>query len=209
MMRLLAVMALFVLTACGADNIWAEDAAVMQARYVAPQPRSITLFTVISERNGSGAHSALLINGSEQVLFDPAGSMQLKAMPERADVLFGATPRMVNAFIDYHVRETYRMTEQTRLVSPEVAEMILARVKANGSAPKAHCANAISRILGDIPGFEDISTTYFPKQLAKSFGSYPNVSLREITNATVDTAHGITFLEPKEYDARMTALGGQ
>ena len=209
MMRLLAVLALFVLTACGAENIWADDSAVLQARYVAEPPTSVTLFTVISERNGSGAHSGLLVNGSEQVLFDPAGSMELKSMPERNDVLFGATPRMVKAYIDYHVRDTYRMTEQTRLVSPEVAEMILARVKANGAVPKAHCANAISRILVDIPGFENISTTYFPKQLSKSFGSYPNVSMRLITDATVDTSQGITFLEPEEYAARTAAAQGQ
>ena len=85
MMRLLAVLALFVLTACGAENIWADDSAVLQARYVAEPPTSVTLFTVISERNGSGAHSGLLVNGSEQVLFDPAGSMELKSMPERND----------------------------------------------------------------------------------------------------------------------------
>ena len=201
MMRLLAVMALFVLTACGADNVWSDDAKIMQARYVAPAPRSITLFTVISEKNGSGAHSALLINGSEQVLFDPAGSMRLSTMPERHDVLYGATPRMVSAFVDYHVRPAYRMTEQTRIVSPEIAELILARVKANGPVPKAHCANAISQILRDIPGFEDISVTYFPKKLAQEFGAYPNVSFKMVNDATVDTSHGVTFIDPKDKDA--------
>lgn len=201
MMRLFAVMALFVLSACGADNVWSDDAQIMQARYIAPAPRSITLFTVINEQSGSGAHSALLVNGSEQVLFDPAGSMRVATMPERHDVLYGATPRMVNAFVDYHVRPAYRMTEQTRIVSPEVAEMILARVKANGAVPKAHCANAISKILHDIPGFEDIKVTYFPNQLAKAFGAYPDVSFKMVNNATVDTSHGVTFIDPKDKDA--------
>jgi hypothetical protein len=201
MMRVLAMLALFVLSACGADNVWSDDAKIMQARYVAPAPTSITLFTVISEQNGSGAHSALLVNGSEQVLFDPAGSMQLETFPERHDVLFGATPRMVSAFIDYHVRPAYRMTEQRLVVSPEIAEMILAKVKANGSVAKAHCANAISKLLSDVPGFEDINVTYFPKQLSKQFGSYPNVSFRMINDATVDTSHGVTFIDPKDKDA--------
>lgn len=138
MLRALAVMALFVLTACGADNVWSDDAKIMQARYVAPAPTSITLFTVINEKNGSGAHSALLVNGSEQVLFDPAGSMKIATMPERHDVLYGATPRMVSAFVDYHVRPAFRMTEQKMIVSPEIAELILAKVKSNGSVPKAH-----------------------------------------------------------------------
>lgn len=199
--RAFAVMALFVLTACGVDNIWSDDAKIMQARYVAPAPTSITLFTVINEKNGSGAHSALLVNGSEQVLFDPAGSMKLATMPERHDVLYGATPRMVNAFVDYHVRPEFRMTEQKMIVPPQTAELILAAVKSNGSVAKAHCANAISKILRDIPGFEDINVTYFPKQLAKQFGSYPNVSFQMINNATVDTSHGVTFIDPKDKDA--------
>lgn len=200
MIRAFAVMALFVLTACGADNVWSDDAKIMQARYVAPAPTSITLFTVINEQNGSGAHSALLVNASEQVLFDPAGSMVLATMPERHDVLFGATPRMVNAFVDYHVRPAFRMTEQTMVVSPEMAELILAKVKANGPVPKAHCANAISKILRDVPGFEDINVTYFPNQLAKQFGSYQNVSVRMVNDRTVDTSHGVTFIDPKDND---------
>lgn len=205
MMRLFAVMALFVLTACGADNVWSDDAKIMQARYVAPAPTSITLFTVINEQNGSGAHSALLVNGSEQVLFDPAGSMRLSIMPERHDVLYGATPRMVNAFVDYHVRPEFRMTQQTLIVSPEIAELILAKVKSNGPVPKAHCANAISKLLREVPGFEDINVTYFPNQLAKQFGAYPNVSARMINNATVDTSHGVTFIDPKDKDAMKMA----
>ncbi len=201
MIRAFAVMALFVLTACGADHIWSDDAKIMQARYVAPAPTSITLFTVINEKSGSGAHSAILVNASEQVLFDPAGSMKLATMPERHDVLYGATPRMVNAFVDYHVRPEFRMTEQRMIVSPQTAELILAAVKANGSVAKAHCANAISKILRDIPGFEDINVTYFPNQLSKQFGSYPNVSFKMVNNATVDTSHGVTFINPKDKDA--------
>lgn len=204
MLRALALAALVALTACGADNIWADDAAVMQARYVAPEPRSVTLFTVIAERSGNGAHSSLLINGSEQVLFDPAGSMKLSSIPERHDVLYGMSPRHVNVYIDYHVRPTFRLTEQTRIVSPEVAEMILARVKAHGSVPKAHCANSISALLGDIPGFEDISTTYSPLKLSQMFGAYPNVSMRTVNNDTVDHSHGVTFIDPK----RDRALAG-
>lgn len=209
MLRALAIFALFALTACGADNVWSDDAAVQQARYVAPPPTSVTLFTVINNGNNAGAHSALLINGSEQVLFDPAGSMSLKSMPERHDVLYGATPRMVNAFIDYHVRPAYRMTIQTRLVSPQVAEIILAKAKANGAVPKANCAHAVSNLLGDVPGFEDISTTYFPKALSADFARAPNVSSRTVTDANVDTSHGITFLEPKDFEERQIAQAKQ
>ena len=45
------------LAACGADHKWASDAAVRQARYVANEPPSITLFTVIGIPRGEGGHS--------------------------------------------------------------------------------------------------------------------------------------------------------
>ena len=57
----------------GIDNTPAEVAA---AAYVAPGPKSISLITVVNNRSGSGGHSALVINGSQQVIFDPAGSFR-------------------------------------------------------------------------------------------------------------------------------------
>ena len=62
------------LAACGADHKWASDEAVRQARYVTNEPPSITLFTVIGIPRGEGGHSALMINGSQRVIYDPAGS---------------------------------------------------------------------------------------------------------------------------------------
>ncbi|MDZ4134002.1 MAG: hypothetical protein U1D06_00195, partial [Paracoccaceae bacterium] len=74
--RLFACLALVLtLSACGtAEPIWATDEAVARARYVSTEPPSITLYTVQATRDGSGAHAALLINGSQRVIFDPAGT---------------------------------------------------------------------------------------------------------------------------------------
>jgi copper chaperone CopZ len=87
--------------------------------------------------------------------------------------------------------------------------MILAAVKVNGSVNQAHCANSISKILSKVPGFENIGVTYFPKALSADFGSYPNVSMQHVTDANVDTSHGITFLEPKEYNAMLAKRAAQ
>ena len=162
-----------------------------QARYVAEPPRSITLYTVISNRNDSGAHSGLLINASEQVLFDPAGSWQHPAIPERNDVHFGITPKMVAYYIDYHARETFRVVEQTIVVSPEVAELVKQRAMAYGAVPKAQCANSISSILAGIPGFEGLKSTWFPNKLSDSFGTLPGVKSRTITDDDADSNHGV------------------
>ena len=77
--KAISVLALVALTACGAEPKWAPDEAVAKAHFVAEAPRSITLFTVVSTRSGSGAHSGLLINASEQVMFDPALDARSKA----------------------------------------------------------------------------------------------------------------------------------
>jgi hypothetical protein len=113
------LIAVLFVAACGAaEPKWAPDADVAQARYVHDGPKSITLFTVLTTENGSGAHAGLLINGSQRVIFDPAGTWHHPRLPERNDVHFGMRPLMVDFYIDYHARETYDVIEQT-VVTPK------------------------------------------------------------------------------------------
>ena len=102
MRRSLVLLALCAaLTACGApEPKWAPDADVAKARYVHSGPKSVTLYTVIHAQNGSGAHSGLMINGSQRIMFDPAGSWALPKLAERNDVHFGITEKMKNFYID-------------------------------------------------------------------------------------------------------------
>ena len=69
-MLLLAL--LLPLAACGAKSIIAPEAEVQRAIYRDDSPPSLTLYTMINNRNGEGGHSALMVNGSQRVLFDPA-----------------------------------------------------------------------------------------------------------------------------------------
>lgn len=195
--NLMLVLALLGLVACGgaAEPKWAPDDQVAAARYVHEGPSSITLFTVISNRNDSGAHSGLLINGSERVIFDPAGTWHHPRLPERNDVHFGMTDRMVAFYIDYHARETFRVMEQTVVVPRAVADQVMQRAKAYGAVPKAHCANAISSVLGGVPGFEGISNTFFPNKLAQSFGRLPGVTTKIITDDDADDNHGVLLIQ--------------
>ena len=114
----LCFVALLGLAACAAESVIAPPEAVAAARYVHDAPTSITLYTVINNNSGAGAHSGLLINASQRIMFDPAGTFQHPRVPERNDVHYGMTPRIVNFYIDYHARETFRMIEQTVIVSP-------------------------------------------------------------------------------------------
>lgn len=157
------------LAACGAEPIWAPEAEVAQARFRHDGPSSITLFTVVANDNGSGGHSALMINASERVIFDPAGTWQHPQVPERNDVHFGISDPAVEFYKDYHARETWHVVSQEIEVPPEVAERALALVKDYGAVPKAFCTQANARVLRQLTGFERAPSTFFPTALMAYF----------------------------------------
>lgn len=191
---IVALAALLGLAAC-AEPTWAPQEDVDAARFVAGPPTSLTLYTVVNKQSGSGAHTAILVNGSERVIFDPAGSWNHPRVPERNDVHFGMTDKAVAFYVDYHARETYDVIEQTVEVSPEVAETVLAKVKANGAVANAFCTSASSTILRSTPGFETLPSTMFPRQLSESFAELPGVSTRVITDDDDDRNHGVLLVQ--------------
>lgn len=173
---LIALLLPLFLMACGAaEPVWAPEEAVRKALYKHDGPSSITLFTMVSNSSGKGEHSGLLINGSHRVMFDPAGTFGHSTIPERNDVHYGMTERALAFYIDYHARETYHVVEQTIVVSPEVAALAIQASQAYGAVPKAHCTNAITTVLRQVPGFEDMRHTWWPTKAMKSFGQYPGV----------------------------------
>ncbi|MBE2277943.1 MAG: hypothetical protein IAE87_16790 [Rhodobacteraceae bacterium] len=200
---LLALACVSTLAACGADRTWAPDDQIAAARYVAGPPPSITLFTVINDRNGSGAHSGLMINGSERILFDPAGTFEMPRTPIRNDVHFGISDRVLAFYRDYHARdsetEKFHIVERTVIVSPEVAQIAMQRALDYGAVPKAFCANSISAILRGVPGFEAMPSTMFPIKLGDAFGTLPGVQTQIITeeNDNPGLGHGVVMVDKK------------
>jgi len=196
MLRLVfSIMALLGLAACGAEPKWAPEEQVQAARFVAGPPSYITLYTVVNKSSGSGAHSAILVNGSERLIFDPAGTWMHPRLPERNDVHFGMTDKALAFYIDYHARKTYDVIEQQIMVSPQVAELVLRRVKDYGAVPKAMCTAATSSILRGVPGFESMPSTWYPKKLADAFGALPGVSTRLITDDDDDSNHVVLLVQ--------------
>lgn len=184
------------LSACStAEPVWAPDEAVAAARFVSDAPPSITLYTVVSTRNGSGGHSGLLINGSQRVMFDPAGTWHHPALPERNDVHFGMSDKMIAFYIDYHARETFDVIEHTVPVSAEVAEIAMQRAMAYGAVPKAQCAAAIGSILRGVPGFESMPSTWFPNKLMEAYAALPGATTRTITDDDADNNHGVLLVQ--------------
>lgn len=185
-----AVLAALVVSGCAEDRLAPYDEIAARA-YVSDEPPSLTLYSVLRTKDGAGAHTALMVNASQQVLFDPAGSFEFPTVPERGDVLYGFTPRMRSVYIDFHARETFDVVEQTVYVSPEVANLALQKVQQNGAVAPAGCTGSVARILRELPGFETLRQTPFPANLAKQFAELPGVEVRTISDDDADDNHGV------------------
>ncbi|SHH28789.1 hypothetical protein SAMN04488044_2272 [Cognatishimia maritima] len=160
------------LTACSVPNSGGASLdEVARAAYQHDGPPSITLYTMLSNRSGSGAHTSILVNGSQRVAFDPAGSFRHENIVSRNDTVFGMTPYMVDQYTRFHARETYHVVIQTLEVSPEVAEQALQMVINHPAVMQSHCAMSTSQLLAKLPGFEDVKPSYYPKKLMDTFAA--------------------------------------
>lgn len=174
--RFLVLAVVVVLGACTKPAVWAPEADVIAARYSHPGPVEIRLFNVINNESGNGEHAALLINGSHRVLFDPAGTWSHPDAPERHDVHYGITERLLFMYTYYHARRTHHVRIQRLEVSPGVAEQIILLAEQAGPVPDAYCARSIATILRQVPGFESIPITFYPNTLSNAFAQLPGVT---------------------------------
>lgn len=172
----IALTLLLGLAACAVPEApYADDETIAIYSYKDNEPRSLTLFTVVSNRSGAGAHTGLLISASERVLFDPAGSFYYERAPERNDLLYGITPAVEKAYAGAHARSTYHVVIQKIEVNAQQAETAFALARANGAVAPAYCTNATSSLLRKVPGFESIETTFYPNDLMKQLSKFPGV----------------------------------
>ncbi|HID68574.1 MAG TPA: hypothetical protein EYP31_10045 [Roseibacterium sp.] len=174
----LAVAGLIALTlaGCAGESVWAPDDAVARATYVPTGPATVTLITSINTRNNSGAHSALLIDGAQRLLFDPAGSWHNPGIPERNDVLFGMSPGYMDLYIAFQSNGVFEVRTQTIEISAATATLLSQEVQAYGAVPPAFCSRSITEILGRTPGFEEISRSFFPLNIMEQFGQLPGLT---------------------------------
>ena len=197
------------LAACG-DTVTREEnvasmADVNRVAYAHPGPKRLTLFTMKNVGSGNGAHTGLMINASQRVLWDPAGTFGHPTIPERNDVHFGITPQLEQLYISFHSRETYYTLIQEVDVPAATAERALQLAMANGPTPKAACTRHTSRLLGQLPGFEFIRSAFFPNNLADQFAQVPGVRSREYYEDDSDDKS----IAAAEIDALLTTQTGQ
>lgn len=167
---------LLAIAGCTSKQPFADDATIAAVSYRDPGPASLTLYTMINNRSGKGGHTSLIINASERIIFDPAGSFKADIVPERNDVLFGITPPVERAYRGAHARSTFHVLVQHIDVTPEQAEVAYRLALNNGAVAGTFCTSATSQLLRRVPGFEGIQSTLYPVKLADQFGAIPGVT---------------------------------
>lgn len=165
------------LSACGygTNDRFASLNQVEKYSYSSKEAPSLTLLTMVSNRTGAGGHSSLLINGSQTVMYDPAGRWSSAQVPERHDFLYGMTPQVMKKYKSFHARKTHHVVSQKIFVSPEVAEQAMAAAQRQGRAKDATCSINTVDILNQLFGFRKVKSTYFPAKLMRRFGDLDGV----------------------------------
>lgn len=186
--NILAVLGLAILAGCADPS--ADPIEEIQARtYVSDEPPSITIFTVVNDESEFGEHTGILINASQQVLWDPAGSFRSINLARSKDVFYGMTPQMVDYYVSYHARFGYYVVAQKLEVTPEVAEAVYRRAVAQGATGKLRCTIAATSVLNGVPEFSQLSTTFFPGKLMEEFAQIPGV----VTTITRENDEGQNY----------------
>ena len=189
---LLTVFAALTLAGCGTNNPPpADPAAVARAAYVHSGPPQLTLLTVQSVASGSGAHTALMVNGAQRVLWDPAGSFRHPNVPEVNDLHYGITPNIERVYVDYHVRPDFFVTRQDLTVDAATANRLIALMRNHGAAPQATCTRSTSSMMREA-GI-GVGTTWYPVSLMNDFAQLPGVTTQRIDTSNVDTRHNVVF----------------
>ena len=181
----LALALVAALAGCAADGVYAPVTEVRARAWAEGGPASLTLVTAVSNRDGSGGHAALIVSGSQRVVFDPAGTWWHPLAPERGDVKHGMTPALLDIYVDYHARPAYHVVMQRIEVPAATAERALAIVQTHGLASKATCGRAVSGILREL-GFAQVRRSWFPTRIMHDFAGVPGVVETRVFDDTED-----------------------
>jgi len=175
--NVLLLCAAVILSACayGTPDKYASDAQVAKYEHRSQEQPFLMLMTMVNNKTGRGGHSSLVINGSQTVMYDPAGRWFNSQAPERHDLLYGVNDSILQLYRSFHARDTHHVVSQKVYVSAEVAEQAIAAAKVQGRAQDATCALNTIAILNQLEGFGGVRSTYFPEKLMKRFGELPNV----------------------------------
>lgn len=177
-----AILALAVLVFVSGCEIYtpASPDEIARAVYVSDEPPSISLVSMVNARSGRSAHAALMINGSQRVLYDPAGTFTHPDLPRAGDVHYGMSPKFVDYYERYHARFSHFVHVQTVPVDRATADLIIANAQAEGKTLKFRCGLAVAGALRGVPLFGEVRSSFFPQGAREDFALLPGVTERYV-----------------------------
>lgn len=172
-LRNIFVVLMMVVVAACADSSSDPVEVIASAKYVSEEAPSITLLTMVGDDGGFAEHTGILINASQQVLYDPAGSFRHRRLARARDVHYGVTPVLDDYYRRYHARFGYYVVAQKIEVTAEVAEEAFRRAVAQGTTGQLRCGLSASTVLNGL--FPNVPVTYYPGKIMRNFGEIPGV----------------------------------
>jgi hypothetical protein len=171
---ILALAALAGLAGC-TDPTSASPEAISQARYVSGEPPSLTIISMKNVSSGSSEHTGMIINGTQQVLYDPAGNFRYAAAPRAGDGHYGMTPTAIKAYESFHARSDYFLKIQTVPITLETADELIARAQQQGVTRQMFCSVSAGEVISDVAPFQNAPVSMFPTAIEKYFDTVPGV----------------------------------
>ncbi|MEM7614978.1 MAG: hypothetical protein AAF245_08015 [Pseudomonadota bacterium] len=172
--RATLVIGLILLLAACAVEEGATSVQIAEKRFVSSEQPYVEVVSMVDRRSERAAHTAMVINASQRVIYDPAGTFQHEDLVERGDIHYGATDRLVRYYERYHARFSHYVHVQRIPLSPEVAERVLRRAQAQGPSPKMFCAIHTVDVLNESLG-TSFGRSFFPEALRTSVARMPGV----------------------------------
>lgn len=159
----------------------ASDEVIKKATYHSKNPPSVSLVTVNSHDIFSrlGTHTALIVNASQQVIYDPAGTYKNTRAPSKYDLFYGASPDVIKSFIAYHIDNVSSVVVQTKEVPMAVAEALLKDIERQGPSRHSQCSKTVSNLLHKTPGFESINPSLLPFRTMRAFATLNGIKTLE------------------------------
>jgi hypothetical protein len=151
-------------------------------------PPSATL--LLSEhKGGSGAvHAALVITGSERVIYDPSGSFTHPDTRRLGDVVYGASDPVVEMFALHNADKDHDAMMRRIPLSAEEAEQMLARARSRGGAMPGYCAKSVADVMRAAPRFAAMRDTFWPSNVLEDFVQFGPVETRVVSDTDSFTA---------------------
>ena len=174
--RNIIVISMMVLLSACADFENDDPAVVSSRAYVSEEAPFVALLTMVNENGNSGEHSGILINASQTVLYDPAGSFRYEQQLARSrDIHYGMSPTMVDYYQRYHARFGYYVVTQKIYISAEEAEALFRKANEIGTTGQLRCGLSASSVLNSIPRFANIPTTYWPGKIMNAMAEVSGI----------------------------------